>query len=473
VFAVIVGLVSGPQPTALDQVHFRISRSFGAERQTWGASLVDWDRDGRSDPFLNWHIDGPPTLMQNLGGMTFASAAVPWIMPMDRHSCAWGEANGDGSPDLFCGQGANHGTGEGHKELWSSNPWTEWATAAGVDEAFARSRSVNWLDYDLDGDLDLFAGAAERVGFGDQLYRNDRGSFTPVWAGISAERNTQLSTWADWNHDRYPDLLLIQPGYGSNLRAFVNRAGTYQRVSIGHSGGTWKSAAWGDYDGDGWPDLSLIGQARSLILHNVRGTFSPVHDVAISRGQSSVWLDLDNDGLLDLYVVRTAPGLTPGSGGDAADKVLVQTKKGSFRKLDLPETGGWAGAGDSAAAADVDGDHRVDVLVSNGHVKWVGHQQLLVNRTPAGNGGTLQLAGTRWNPMGFGARVRVAIGSTVRWLAVTDGVAGHSQSTAILNIGMGTATSAQVRVMWSNGGCDRVTLRAQTRVVLAIRSRPC
>jgi hypothetical protein len=337
----------------------------------------------------------------------------------------------------------------------------------------ARGRSANWLDYDRDGDLDLFTGAIQRDVYGDQLYRNDRGAFTPVAAGVSGLRNTALSTTADWNHDGWPDLLLVQSMGSPRLRAFVNNHGTFVRTTLAHTSGSWRSAAWGDYNGDGWPDLHLVSLSRSLILRNDHGTFRVAHDAQLVRGRASVWLDVNNDRLLDLYVVQSAPGSDPGSIGDAADLLILQIRAGRFKKTPLTETAGWSGAGQSVAAGDVNGDHRTDVLVSNGRVRWLGHQHLLVNRVGDGRGASLLLRGTRWNPLGFGARVRVSIGTHRRWIELNDMVSGLSQSSAIVPISLGGASSASVRVVWPNGRCDRVTLRADRMRKLAIGSAPC
>jgi hypothetical protein len=469
---VLVGLFPATVGGDTSTRHFNLARSFGPTARTYGASLVDYDGDGRPDPFLNWHNSRSPSLLRNLGGLNFARPKIPWIWPMDRHVCAWGEANGDRSPDLFCGQGAQGGLGEGPNELWSTNPWAEWAVAAGVDNTMARTRSANWLDYDRDGDLDLFTGAIARDQFGDQLFRNDRGSFVPVKAGISGLRTTRQSTWADWNHDLYPDLLLTGSRDGE-IRAFVNQDGTFVRARIRNSSGTWRSAAWGDYDGDSWPDLHLVGLNRSLILHNDHGAFKPVFDRTLRQGRASAWLDMDNDGLLDLYVVQSAPGSDPATIGDAEDMLIMQIKPGVFKRVSLPVTAGWAGAGQSVATGDMNGDQRVDVLVSNGRERWHGKQLLLINRTPSGNGASLSLIGTRWNPAGYGARIRVTIGTKRRWLAITDGIAGLSQSSAVAHIALGSASSARIRVLWPNGVCDELKVKAGTTTRLAIRSRGC
>jgi hypothetical protein len=471
--AILLGLSTATPTGDPADEHFFPSRSWGSANQTYGAALIDYDGDGGPDPLLNWHNDRPASVLRNQGGLSFSRPGVPMAFPMDRHACAWGEANGDRSPDLYCSQGARSGTGTGPKELWSTNPWSEWAAAAGIDNPMARGRSVNWLDYDRDGDLDLFTGAIERDPYGDQLYRNDGGTFTPVAAGISGLRFTQMSTTADWNSDGWPDVLLIQAIDGSTLRAFVNDHGTFVRTRLPNTRGSWKAAAWGDFDGDGWPDLHLVGLGRSLILRNDHGTFRKVHDVMLARGRASAWLDVNNDGRLDLYVVQSAPGQDPGIVHDAKDLLLVQYRAGHFKKMALPETSGWSGAGQSVATGDVNGDHRTDVLVSNGRQRWLGHQHLLINRVRGGGGASVVLRGTRWNPLGFGARVRVTIGTRQRWIELGDGIAALSQSSAVVHIGLGSASFARVRVLWPSGRCDQVTVRRGATRRLAIGSAPC
>jgi len=469
--AILLGLSSAAPIGDPATAHFTLARSWGPAYETYGASLVDYNRDGRPDPLLNWHRDRPATILLNKGGMTFDRPSVPWVFPMDRHSCAWGEANGDGSPDLYCSRGAQRGRGSGPKELWSTNPWREWGEAAGIDNPLARGRSVNWLDFDRDGDLDLFTGNAAREGYGDQLFRNDRGHFTPVAAGISAPRSTMESTTADWNHDGWPDLLLLQTD--GALLAFRNNHGTFVPATLANTSGSWRSAAWADYDGDGWPDLNLTALSRSLILHNEHGNFRPAFSTSLLRGRASAWLDVNNNGLLDLYVVQSAQGMDPGTVGDAADRLIMQDRPGHFEWAALPETSGWGGAGQSVATGDVNGDHRTDVLVSNGRNRWLGPQNLLTNRVRGGRGADLVLRGGRWNPLGFGARVLVTAGGHSRWIEVTDGVAGVSQSSAVVHVGLGSAGFAWIRVHWAAGGCDHLKLQADTTRTLVIGSRPC
>ncbi len=183
--------------------------------------------------------------------------------------------------------------------------------------------NVIHADYDNDGRLDLLVlrggwfGSDGRVRL--SLLRNDGDAgFTDVTrdAGLAAQAYpTQAGAWADYDNDGWLDLYVGSEadGRGSAYpsRLFHNQGdGTFAEVT--EKAGVEnlrmaKGVAWGDYDGDGWPDLyvSNIGPNR-LYRNNRDGTFTDVAapaDVAGPGGRSfATWFfDYDNDGKLDLF----------------------------------------------------------------------------------------------------------------------------------------------------------------------------
>lgn len=221
---------------------------------------------------------------------------------------------------------------------------------------------VAWGDYDMDGDLDLAASGVSLAG--THLYRNDgMDLFTLVNSNLPAAHYGTLE-WGDYNRDSYPDLLAAgssglavarnngdcsfavvtitninedirgkECGYWvdydndgdldiscydhvdnnqsyAQARLYHNDNGSFvpSGVPLPKLTGGWM--AWGDYDGDGLPDLAVTGQIiitnyihpSTRIYHNEGdGIFTDINASLVGLERSRViWGDLDNDGDLDL-----------------------------------------------------------------------------------------------------------------------------------------------------------------------------
>ncbi len=131
------------------------------------------------------------------------------------------------------------------------------------------------------------------------------------------------AAWIDYDQDGLMDLFLVQTGatdaYKPDhpLRSALyhnNGDGTFTDVTakagVGGEGHYGQGAAVGDYDNDGHPDLYVTGYGRAILYHNNGdGTFTDVTAKAgvADQGQwstSAAWVDFDKDGWLDLVVLN-------------------------------------------------------------------------------------------------------------------------------------------------------------------------
>ncbi len=207
--------------------------------------------------------------------------------------------------------------------MWRNNgdgSFTERGVQAGF-EGITGGLNLIHADYDNDGDLDLFVLRGGWLAMGgrhvNSLLQNDgAGNFRDVTftAGLGASRlPTQTADFADYDHDGDLDLYignesLSVDGWANEL--FRNNGdGTFTDVTAaaGVEDRRWtKGVAWGDFDGDGWPDLYLsnAGSPNRLYRNKGDGTFEDVAaraGVELPRlGFPTWWWDYDNDGRLDL-----------------------------------------------------------------------------------------------------------------------------------------------------------------------------
>jgi hypothetical protein len=437
--------------------------------RTWGSSWVDFEDDGDPDLWLGRHWR-EPELFLNDGDSGFDALPTPPDLAgthMDRHQCTWGEANRDGLPDLLCTQGADNGQGKGPNQLLinTGDSLENRARRFGIRYSRARGRTVNWVDYDGDGDLDVFLGTTERPGYPMELFEKARGSFHRTRLGLSHELSVLSSTWADWDRDRDFDLLVTQhhplPTYAfENVRGKRFRAVDLPRVTDKK----WISASWGDFNGDGWVDLQLAGRKRLRIYRNRKGRLRPVFKTELRQGRAGTWFDVDNDGDLDSFVVQGARGNNPHPDSVNWRDFLVVRRKGGFGRVEGRSfRGPRAGNGEQATISDFDRDGRLDVFVTNGLHYYRGPTTLLQNRSRAGNWGGLDLEGPRKNPLAYGTIVKWKVGKRVLQRRLSDEVTFRGQSeVGYVHLGFGSALTAEIKVKWPGGAVDCTRLPAGT-----------
>jgi hypothetical protein len=233
--------------------------------------------------------------------------------------CLFDDFTGDGLPDLFiCSADCDL---DPALFVNRGDRFVDRGAAAGL-AGLTLAANASHADFDNDGRLDvlLLRGGWESPRPLTLLRNKGDGAFEDVTAaaGLTQYIQTQSGAWGDFDNDGFVDLYVVgeqSPGDSDprNLARLYhnNRNGTFTDVAEGAgvtNGGFGKGAAWGDYDGDGWPDLyvSNMSGANRLYRNNGDGTFTDVAaalGVTDPRDSFSCWFwDYDNDGRLDLFV---------------------------------------------------------------------------------------------------------------------------------------------------------------------------
>lgn len=335
-----------------------------------GLAVGDYDGDGLEDFYLTQPGGLPNRLFRNLGNGRFADvSAEAGLDALDGSSAAFfSDVDNNGTQDLIVilstGQPLlflNGGSGSFHLSRMGFPTGVKPGAVGGC-----------LGDYDLDGFLDLYVtaylwpNAASQLprpyydatnGPPNVLYRNlGDGTFEDVTAGTGlSENNNRFShacTWADYDQDGLPDLFVANDFGRKNL---YRNQGDGQFLDVTEEAGVedagaGMSVAVGDYDGDGWEDVyfgnmwSSAGRRvtmqrdfkhdspdapRDIYRRHARGNSlfrserSHFEDVTIASGVEmgrwawcSDFVDFDNDGNLDIYIVN---GFVTGTEKDDPD----------------------------------------------------------------------------------------------------------------------------------------------------------
>jgi len=412
------------------------------------------------------------------------------------YGLATGDIDGDGDTDVYLLAG-------GGNQLWrndGSGHFEDITAGAGVEEGKKSwSASAIFFDAEGDGDLDLYVanyvdftvdnakpcraltGAADYCGplshnpVADRFYRNDgHGHFADATleAGFAARQpGAGLGVIdGDWNGDGHADLYVSNDGMPNFL--WQNRGnGTFEEkaleagVSLNAAGQAEASMgiAAADVDNDLDEDLLLthLTQETNTFYRNLgQGSFE---DASIPSGLGApsleltgfgaVWLDLDNDGWLDLLTVngkvKSAPAL-------AQRKQLFRNQRGHFEEMSGDAFLAQEKVGRGLAAGDLDNDGDTDAIVANNG----GPLELLLNEAKSkGNWLGLRLLGKNGSDA-LGAQVGLEAEGKKYLRRARSGGSYSSAGDPRLLFGLGNAKSVEnLEVRWPDGQVEHFEIQ--------------
>jgi hypothetical protein len=454
------------------------------ERWGFGVAVGDYDNDGRADFYVGNF--GVSRLYHNNGDGTFTDVAEKLGVARKGWStgASWGDYDGDGRLDLFV-------PGYVQIDLTNLPPSpTDAGKPGGVGQNFCQFRGVA-----------VMCGPRGLPGDSDTLFHQKAdGSFedVSVKAGVNDPQKYYgfSSTFVHVDDDKLLDLIVVNDSTPKQL--YINKGGgTFEEVgypsgiALNENGReqAGMGLAVGDYDNDGRVDFHITNFSDdSNVLYHNDGDAN-FTDVTFQAGLGEVtipflgwgtsFLDFDNDGWLDVFVVNghVYPVVDSNQWGTSyAQQALLfrNLKNGKFERVGAPPGSALANAWPSRGLAigDLDGDGRSDLVINN----LDSRPTVLRNiATPVGHWLDLRLVGDviKKSPRdAIGSIAYLTTGKVRQRRDVFSGGIYCSQNDMTLHFGLGAATKVdKLEIQWPDGAIEVFDVPAIDKTVTIMQGK--
>jgi len=443
-----------------------VDYSYGDSEYGGGVSFADFDNDGWDDITYASENGVDLYFFKNTNG-AFNLVTFNGISNTSKaKQVIWVDYDNDGDKDFFVT------AIEGKNAFYSNDGemnFTDISSTIGIFQTDLFTYGASFGDIDNDGDLDLFISNRSPEDH-NYLYRNDSGIYVDITgtSGISLEGQLSFcSIFFDYDKDGLQDIYVSNDKEENINRLYKNLGdGVFQDVSESSNAGVDVSAmstTLGDFNNDGWFDIYITNtpfsqvssiQGNVLLKNNGDGTFT---NVATETGTSfdsvgwgSVFLDADNDGLLDIYVSSSENG----NGSLISSAFYHQQDDETFT---IPQDIGFntdLRESYTNAIGDINNDGKPEIVVGNDTDNNFLWQNNTLNEN---NWLKVKLEGVVSNKDGIGNTIEINVDGQSQYRYTLAGEGYLSQNSFYEFFGTGLSNLIDyVKVTWTSTGATEI-----------------
>jgi len=421
-----------------------------------GVCVFDYNNDELNDILFTTRNGSSNHLFRNEGNMIFTDVSFESNIgiSMEARAVVAGDFDNDGDQDVFFGATV------GESRLFENNgngTFQDITNISGIDIS-NQVRGVAWVDYDSDGFLDLYVGLLYEP---NKFFKNNGdGTFIDVAQNIGAAGPLSAGIimglgFIDYDRDGDQDLFITQDNNNGNILLKYESSGIFTDVSAISNTDLdvmGMGVAFGDINRDGFFDFYTTNlYENSLLLNSGSGTFSDIsassgtEDIPGSMGWGTFFFDANNDGWIDIYNNNET------AFGGVMNSLMINQGDQTFTMLNNESGAVINNNGYGSAFSDFDRDGDLDMVLV-GHPSSSGSINLLRNDSDSKNWIIFKLSQPNYNIYAVGSTVELYHGSSKQLNFISAGNGYCSQNTLDVHFGLGSATEVDsVIVIWPDG----------------------
>ncbi len=448
------------------QIHFEevaskigINVTYGVTDSGGGMSFVDFNNDGWDDITFASQENNRIYFFLNKGGV-FEEIDLGIINILTTKQILWVDYDNDGDKDLFVTSTS------GQNRLYKNTGNLEFEDISHLSGLFFEnlySTGAAFGDIDNDGDLDLFICNRD-INTKNQhnyLYINENGKFNDITESAGISLSNDLSYCAaifDFDNDGYQDIYVANDRYTTINRLYKNNGNqTFSDISESSGAGIMidaMSTTISDIDGDGWFDIYVTNteDGNFHLQNNGDGTFT---NIASSLGitfNSTGWGAVFLDAENDADLDLYVSGSRTGANGTISSAFYQNTNN----HFSIPQNIGFENdklSSYSNTIGDLNNDGLMDIVVVNQFENNFIWQN---TSQTLNNWLKIQLQGTVSNTDAIGSKIEVSVNGKSQFRYLLCGEGYLAQNSNIIHFGLGDSPKIDyVRIYWPSGHVDQ------------------